>query len=70
MYNESGALVDGGGDLDLGGVTSYYHDLIYLTAAVQLGSLLSRHVWWLFAAVRCLTCLLHHSGSVQLGRLL
>ena len=26
----------------------------YLTAAVQLGSLLSRHAWWLFAAVRCL----------------
>ncbi|KAK9830581.1 hypothetical protein WJX81_001121 [Elliptochloris bilobata] len=51
VHDESGALVDGGGDLNLGGVTSYYHDLIYLTAAVQLGSLITRHAWWLITVI-------------------
>ena len=54
VYDESGALVDGGGDLNLGGVTSYYHDLIWLAAAVQVGSLLSRRAWWLFLVVSAL----------------
>jgi len=55
VYGDGGALVDGGGDLNLGGVTSYYHDLIWLSAAVQLGSLVTRRAWWLFLVVRVVT---------------
>lgn len=65
VYDESGALVDGGGDLNLGGVTSYYHDLIWLAAAVQIGSLLSRRAWWLFLVVSALL----HAGTTHAASL-
>ena len=48
--------MDGGGDLNLGGVTSYYHDLVWITAAYQLLRLITRHAWVLLLVVRC--CLL------------
>lgn len=41
-----------GADLAQGGVLSYYHDLLYITAFVQLGSMISKWAWLAFIAVR------------------
>lgn len=47
-----GSLLDGGGDLDAPGVTSYAHDLVYLTAFCEAGgALVSPYVWLLWLAV-------------------
>jgi hypothetical protein len=53
LYSESGELLDGGSDLNMGGVLSVYHDLLYLTAAAQLLSVFSSWAWWLLMLVRC-----------------
>ena len=51
MYGPTGELVDGGADLSLGGMCSYYHDLIYLAAIVQLASVFTDRIWWSFLLV-------------------
>ncbi len=33
---------------------SYYHDLIYLAAIVQVASIVSDRIWWSFLVVRSL----------------
>ena len=43
--------MDGGADLSLGGMCSYYHDLIYLAAIVQLASVVTDRIWWSFLLV-------------------
>jgi SRP-independent targeting protein 2/TMEM208 len=50
-YGENGELIDGGSDLNMGGVLSAYHDLLYLTAAAQLLSVFSPLSWWLLILV-------------------
>ncbi|KFM23189.1 Transmembrane protein 208-like protein [Auxenochlorella protothecoides] len=50
-YSPSGELVYAGADLAQGGVLSYYHDLLYITAFVQLGSMISKWAWLAFIAV-------------------
>ena len=50
-YGPSGELVDGGADLSMGGMCSYYHDLIYLAAIVQVASIVSDRIWWSFLVV-------------------
>lgn len=50
-YSASGDIEDGGADLNLGGLTGYYHDLIYLSVFVQLASLLSSYFWLTYLLV-------------------
>ena len=52
-YGPSGELEDGGADLTMGGMCSYYHDLIYLAAIVQVASIVSDRIWWTFLVVSC-----------------
>ena len=51
-YGETGELVDGGADLNMGGMCTYYHDLIYLAAFVQIVSIFTDRAWLCFAVVR------------------
>lgn len=54
MYGPTGELVDGGADLSMGGMCSYYHDLIYLAAVVQVAATFTDRIWWSFLLVRAL----------------
>lgn len=38
----------------MGGMCSYYHDLIYLAAIVQVASIASDRIWWSFLVVSSL----------------
>jgi hypothetical protein len=50
-YSESGALLDVGTDLNLeGGMPEYFKDLIILTTAVQVLSIISDYFWLLMLA--------------------
>lgn len=51
IYGQNGELIDGGADLDLGGLCTYYHDLIYLAAFVQIASIFTSRAWWIFLLV-------------------
>ncbi|KAK9818415.1 hypothetical protein WJX72_012347 [[Myrmecia] bisecta] len=51
VYDEHGELMDGGADLNMGGIISTYQDLIYVSAFVQVASCLSDKFWWLFLVV-------------------
>lgn len=51
IYDASGQLVDGGADLSMGGMCSYYHDLIYLATIVQVASIFTDRIWWSFLLV-------------------
>lgn len=50
-YGPTGELLDGGSDLNMGGLCTYYHDLIYLAAIVQLSTILSSRFWFAFMVV-------------------
>jgi hypothetical protein len=50
VYDERGELIDGGADLNMGGMNSYYHDLLYLTGIVLLLTCLSPWFWLLLLA--------------------
>ena len=56
IYDASGQLVDGGADLSMGGMCSYYHDLIYLAAIVQMASIFTDRSWWSFLLVSSPSC--------------
>jgi len=47
----SGALVDGGGDLTLSGMSSYYHDIIYIAVFCLVSTALVSDWFWLFSLV-------------------
>lgn len=49
-YSSTGALIDGGGDLDRGTASSY-HDVLYITCAVQALAAFTDKGWWLYASV-------------------
>eukprot|EP00897_Mesotaenium_endlicherianum_P007622 jgi/Mesen1/6889/ME000353S05908 len=51
FYDESGELIDGGFDIGLGGLCGYYHDIIFLTAFIQVVSILSDKAWYLYLLV-------------------
>lgn len=55
-YTERGEIEDGGADLSLGGLTGYYHDLIYISIFVQLASLISGYFWLVFLVVGISLC--------------
>ena len=46
-WDASGALVDGGGDLTLGGMSSYYHDIIYVSVFCLVAAALVSDWFWL-----------------------
>eukprot|EP00899_Mesostigma_viride_P019991 jgi/Mesvir1/27994/Mv20192-RA.1 len=46
-YDEQGALIDGGSDLNMGGLLEYYHDIIYILGGVQIASVVSDKFWLL-----------------------
>jgi hypothetical protein len=73
IYDASGQLVDGGADLGMGGMCSYYHDLIYLAAIVQVASIFTDRSWWSFLLVsspsgRPLLALVLHSPGMHAQR--
>eukprot|EP00898_Chlorokybus_atmophyticus_P001526 jgi/Chlat1/2374/Chrsp17S02638 len=51
VYGSDGELVDGGADLSMGGMCEYYHDIIYITAFVQVASIFSGKFWLLWLVV-------------------
>jgi len=44
-FDEQGKLLDGGGNLSGGGLVEYYFDVIYVSAFVQLSSILTDWMW-------------------------
>lgn len=50
-YDANGELVDGGGDLSVGGQTELAFDVVYLTAATQFAALYSDQAFWLLAII-------------------
>ena len=51
-WDTNGALVDGGGDLTLTGLTSYYHDIIYVCVfCLTSTSLVSDWFWFFILAI-------------------
>jgi hypothetical protein len=53
-WDASGALVDGGGDLTLGGMSSYYHDIIYISVfCLVAAALVSDWIWLALLSIPC-----------------
>ncbi|CAI5518055.1 unnamed protein product [Closterium sp. Naga37s-1] len=50
-YDETGQLIDGGSDLNMGGLCGYLHDIIYITAFVQIASILSDWFWLIYLII-------------------
>ena len=50
-YDANGQLIDGGGDLSVGGQTELAFDVVYLTALAQLAALYSSSAFWLLALI-------------------
>lgn len=50
-YDERGELIDGGYNLAMGGLTGYYHDVIYLSAFTQVASIVSGYFWYLYLLI-------------------
>jgi hypothetical protein len=48
VYDERGEMQSGGADLNMGGMNSYFHDLLYLTGAVLLLTCASPWFWLLY----------------------
>ncbi|KAH7387297.1 hypothetical protein KP509_16G015500 [Ceratopteris richardii] len=55
-YDEDGELIDGGYDMTGGGISSYLHDILYITVFVQLTSILSDKFWLVYLVVRYCFC--------------
>jgi hypothetical protein len=50
----------------MGGLCTYYHDLIYLAAIVQIGTILSSRFWWAFLVVRIASHTFHTIAIMQM----
>ena len=50
-YDPAGNLIDGGSDLGLGGMTSYSHDIIYVSAFVLITTAAFSDWFWLIALI-------------------
>ena len=50
-YDSSGALIDGGADLSIGGMSSYYHDVIYVAVFLLVSTALVSDWFWLVGLV-------------------
>ena len=52
-YDANGALVDGGADLTIGGMSSYYHDIIYVAVFLLVTTaVVSDWIWLIGLVVR------------------
>jgi hypothetical protein len=47
----TGEIVDGGFDMNTGGLCAYMHDLLYITSFLQVTSILSDKFWWLYLVI-------------------
>eukprot|EP00252_Welwitschia_mirabilis_P013513 TRINITY_DN29718_c0_g1_i1.p1 TRINITY_DN29718_c0_g1~~TRINITY_DN29718_c0_g1_i1.p1 ORF type:complete len:172 (-),score=32.69 TRINITY_DN29718_c0_g1_i1:494-1009(-) len=54
-YDGSGDLLDGGFDMNTGGICGYLHDVIYITSFVQLGSIISDKFWYIYLVIPAFT---------------
>jgi hypothetical protein len=52
VYGAGGELVFSGQDLSVGGVLSYFHDVLYIAAFVQLAGCATDYAWLAFLLVR------------------
>eukprot|EP00475_Leptophrys_vorax_P013389 TRINITY_DN19785_c0_g1_i1.p1 TRINITY_DN19785_c0_g1~~TRINITY_DN19785_c0_g1_i1.p1 ORF type:complete len:174 (+),score=20.94 TRINITY_DN19785_c0_g1_i1:94-615(+) len=50
-FDDAGGLLDGGADLSMGGMCAYLHDIIYITAFVQVASILSDWFWLVYLVI-------------------
>lgn len=50
-YDASGALEDGGADLSIGGMSSYYHDIVYVAVFLLVSTALISDWFWLIGLV-------------------
>ena len=50
-YADDGELLDGGFDMSTGGICGYLHDVIYITAFVQLTSIISEKFWYIYLVI-------------------
>ena len=50
-YDANGALVDGGADLTIGGMSSYYHDIVYVAVFLLVSTALVSDWFWLIGLV-------------------
>ena len=67
-YTEAGELEDGGTDLNMGGLCTYYHDLIYLSAFVQIMAIFTDRAWLCFGVVRARAFVPKHLRDIVPGR--
>ena len=66
-YSETGELEDGGADLNMGGLCTYYHDLIYLSAFVQIAAIFTDRAWLSYGVVRATALLAAMSALLLAG---
>ncbi|PSS21058.1 Transmembrane protein [Actinidia chinensis var. chinensis] len=50
-YADDGELLDGGFDMSTGGICGYLHDVIYITAFVQVTSIISEKFWYIYLVI-------------------
>ncbi|XP_023536815.1 transmembrane protein 208 homolog [Cucurbita pepo subsp. pepo] len=50
-YGDEGELLDGGFDMNTGGICGYLHDMIYITSFVQIMSILSGKFWYTYLVI-------------------
>lgn len=64
VYDQAGELVDGGADLDKG-MVSYYHDILYVTALVQVVAAFTSWGWYLYLSVPAYAAYLLYTKIIQ-----
>lgn len=47
----TGEILDGGFDMNTGGLCSYMHDVLYITSFLQIASILSDKFWYLYSVI-------------------
>lgn len=50
-YDGNGELIDGGFNMNEGGLCGYIHDILYITAFVQLTSIMSDKFWFVYLVI-------------------
>ncbi|KAJ3680485.1 hypothetical protein LUZ60_016763 [Juncus effusus] len=50
-FSDDGELLDGGYDMSTTGICGYLHDVIYITAFVQIMSIVSDKFWWTYIVI-------------------
>ena len=61
----NGEILDGGADLLNASIASYYQDLIYLCAFVQVCAVLTSYAWWAFWLVPLVAAWILYTSIVQ-----